>query len=35
MISLFQHIRDIPYSLAVPMTDPKTSPEQILALGKG
>jgi hypothetical protein len=35
MISIFQHIRDIPYSLAVPMTDPKTAPEQILALGKG
>ena len=35
MISIFQHIRDIPYSLAVPMTDPKTAPEQILALGRG
>ena len=35
MISVFQHIRDIPYSLAVPMTDPKTAPEQILVLGKG
>jgi hypothetical protein len=35
MISVFQHIRDIPYSLAVPMTDPKTAPEQILALGRG
>jgi hypothetical protein len=23
---LFRHIRDIPYSLAVPMTDPKTAP---------
>lgn len=34
VISVFQHIRDIPYSLAVPMTDPKTAPEQILALGK-
>jgi hypothetical protein len=33
MISVFQHIRDIPYSLAVPMTDPKTAPEQILGLG--
>jgi transglutaminase-like putative cysteine protease len=35
MISIFQHIRDIPYSLAVPMTDPETATEQILALGKG
>jgi hypothetical protein len=37
VISVFQHIRDIPYSLAVPvpMTDLKTVPEQILALGKG
>ena len=34
MISIFQHIRDIPYSLAVPMTDPKTAPEQILAHGR-
>ncbi|MCK9581802.1 MAG: transglutaminase family protein [Methanoregula sp.] len=35
MISVFEHIRDIPYSLAVPMTDPKTSPEHMLRLGKG
>ena len=35
MISIFQQIRDIPYSLAIPMTDPSTAPEQILALGKG
>lgn len=35
MISVFEHIRDIPYSLAVPMTDPKTAPEQILSLGRG
>jgi len=35
MISIFQHIRDIPYSLAVPMTDPKTAPEQILTLDRG
>ena len=35
LISIFQHIRDIPYSLAIPMTDPGTAPEQILALGKG
>jgi hypothetical protein len=24
--SIFRHIRDIPYSLAVPMTDLKTAP---------
>lgn len=35
MISVFEHIRDIPYSLAVPMTNPKTSPEEMLRLGKG
>jgi hypothetical protein len=35
MISVFEHIRDIPYSLALPMTDPKAAPEQILMLGKG
>ena len=35
IISVFEHIRDIPYSLAVPMTDPDTAPEQILSLGKG
>lgn len=34
-IAVFEHIRDIPYSLAVPMTDPGTSPEQILSLRKG
>jgi hypothetical protein len=34
-ISIFERIRDIPYSLAVPMTDPDTAPEQILSLGKG
>jgi hypothetical protein len=34
-ISIFEHIRDIPYSLAVPMTDPNTAPEQILSQGKG
>ncbi|MDD1687690.1 transglutaminase family protein [Methanoregula sp.] len=34
-IAVFEHIRDIPYSLSVSMTDPKTSPEQILSLGKG
>ena len=35
MISIFQHIRDIPYSLAVPMTDPNTAPKQLLSLGRG
>lgn len=34
-ISVFEHIRNIPYSLSVRMTDPKTAPEQILAEGKG
>jgi hypothetical protein len=34
-ISIFRHIRDIPYSLAIPMIDPRTAPEQILALGRG
>lgn len=35
MISIFTHIRDIPYSLVVPMPDPETSPEQLLVEGKG
>jgi hypothetical protein len=35
MISVFEHIRDIPYSLAVPMTNPKTSHEEMLQAGKG
>jgi hypothetical protein len=35
VIAVFEHIRDIPYSLAVPMTNPKTSPEEMLRLGKG
>ena len=35
LIPVFEHIRDIPYSLAVPMTDPATAPERILELGKG
>jgi hypothetical protein len=35
IISIFERIRDIPYSLTVPMTDPDTAPEQILLLGKG
>ena len=35
MISVFEHIRDIPYSLVVPPIDLITAPEQILALGRG
>jgi hypothetical protein len=35
VISIFQKIRDIPYSLAMPMSDPGTAQEQILAVGKG
>ncbi len=35
LISIFEHIRDIPYSLAVPMTDPDIAPEQILSHWKG
>jgi len=35
IISIFEHIRDIPYSLSVPMTNPETAPEKILLLGKG
>jgi hypothetical protein len=35
MISIFEHIRDIPYSLAVPQTDLIAAPEQILSLGRG
>ena len=35
LISIFEHIRDIPYSLAVPMNDPKTAPEQLLIRGSG
>jgi hypothetical protein len=35
MISIFSHIRDIPYSLSVPMSGPKTSGEQLLVAGKG
>jgi len=35
MVSIFEHIRDIPYSLIVPMSDPETSPEQLLVEGKG
>jgi len=35
MISIFSHIRDIPYSLIVPVSDPKTSEIQLLKAGKG
>jgi hypothetical protein len=35
MVSIFAHIRDIPYSLIVPLQDPKTSMEQLLIAGKG
>ena len=35
LISVFKNIRDIPYSLAFPMTDPRTAPERILELGRG
>jgi hypothetical protein len=35
MISIFSHIRDIPYSFVVSVQDPKTSPEQLLVAGKG
>lgn len=34
-IAIFEHIRNIPYSLSVHMTDPKTAPEQLLFIGKG
>lgn len=35
MVSIFSHIRDIPYSLAVPVYDQKISMEQLLLTGKG
>ena len=35
MVSIFEHIRDIPYSLSVPVTDSITSSEQVLIAGKG
>ncbi|MFA4860290.1 hypothetical protein [Methanoregula sp.] len=35
MISIFEHIRDIPYSLAIPCHDPVTGPEEMLRAGKG
>ena len=35
MCSIFSHIRDIPYSLVVPVNDSHTQQEQILVAGKG
>jgi len=35
MISIFYHIRDIPYSLAAPVRDSLSAPEQLLRIGKG
>ncbi len=35
MCSIFSHIRDIPYSLVVPVNNEKTLQEQILVTGKG
>jgi hypothetical protein len=35
MISIFSHIRDIPYSVTVPVHDPKISAEQLLMARKG
>jgi len=35
MVSVFEHIRDIPYSLSVPVTDSIISPEKLLIAGKG
>jgi len=35
MISIFSHIRDIPYSFVVSVPDPITSPQQLLVAGKG
>jgi len=35
MISVFSHIRDIPYSLRISPSNPETSPELLLAAGKG
>jgi len=35
MVSIFEHIRDIPYYLNAPMPDPEKSPEQVLIEGKG
>jgi hypothetical protein len=35
MCSIFSHIRDIPYSLVVPLTHAKTLQDEILVAGKG
>jgi hypothetical protein len=35
MVSIFSHIRNIPYSLGVPVYDPKISMEKLLLSGKG
>ena len=35
MVSIFEHIRDIPYSINFPLPDPETSPEQLIVEGKG
>jgi hypothetical protein len=35
MISIFEHIRNIPYSLSVPIIDAITPSEQVLIAGKG
>ncbi|MDO9549964.1 MAG: hypothetical protein Q7J03_03230 [Methanoregula sp.] len=35
MCSIFTHVRDIPYSLVVPVNNAKTPQEQILVAGKG
>ncbi len=35
IISIFSHVRDIPYSFIVSVPDPKTSPELVLLAGKG
>ena len=35
MISIFSHIRDIPYSPSLRSSNHKTSPEQLLVAGKG
>jgi len=35
MISVFTHIRDIPYSVSIPMPNPITSAEHVLRVGKG
>jgi transglutaminase-like putative cysteine protease len=35
LISVFEHVRDIPYSFAVTLADPDTAPEQILSCGRG